>query len=145
MRQEYNGRQAGRQNITTAGMFTQYVWTLNEPRETWKMVLNANTLMFPAISVIRVALRGPLEWALCCLDPFHLAWRLTYALHLCFRPNRNLWKCNYWSLFFLSGCHVLPPLSVSFIISLPDDTFHADPLKYSSKKYCDAHHKGCVR
>lgn len=43
------------------------------------MVLNVNTLMLLAISVIRVALRGPLEWVL-CLDAFHLAGRFMYAV-----------------------------------------------------------------
>lgn len=51
------------------------------------MALNVNTLMLPAISVIRVALRGPLECVL-CLDAFHAAGRLMYAVpaisHLCF-------------------------------------------------------------
>lgn len=101
---------AGRKNITAAGMFTQYVRTLNEPRGTGKMVLNANTSMLAAISVIRVALRGPLEWLL-CLDAFHQTGRLMYAvLSFLFFPNSNLWKCNYWSaasFCLLSGCREL--------------------------------------
>lgn len=72
---------AGRKDIITAGVFTQYVWALNEPRDTWKMVLNVNTPLL-AISVIRVALRGPLEWLL-FLCAFHPAGRFMCASRLC--------------------------------------------------------------